>query len=129
MSLLLDTHVAVWSVALPDRLPQHIRKRIQRAQGSTFVSVVSLWEISIKGHRGRGNAFPFNAETALMQFQLAGFGVLDVTAAHAVSVGALAVYHGDPFDRLILAQALSESMSLVTHDAALSSYSDTVITW
>ncbi|NGP17496.1 type II toxin-antitoxin system VapC family toxin [Devosia aurantiaca] len=129
MRLLLDTHVAVWSVALPSRLPQQIRRKIERAQGSTFVSAVSLWEISIKAGLGRNNAFPFNAETALMQFQLAGFAILDVTAAHAVSVGAVAIYHGDPFDRLILAQALSEPMSLVTHDAALSRYSDTVITW
>jgi PIN domain nuclease of toxin-antitoxin system len=77
----------------------------------------------------RHNALPFSSATALFKFREAGFEILDVNAEHAVAVEALPLLHADPFDRLLVAQALSEPMRLVSRDPRVVAYSDTVITW
>ena len=127
MRLLLDTHVAIWVVVDPRKIPQPIRRMMSRPDTEVLVSVVSLWEIAIKSSR-RGN-MPFSGEAALHEFEAAGLHFLNVSVEHAVAVGNLAVGHADPFDRLILAQALCEGIRLVTHDQALAQHSDIVITW
>lgn len=127
MRLLLDTHVAIWVVMDPKKIPQHIRRLMSRPDIEVLVSVVSLWEIAIKFSR-RGH-MPFSGEIARHEFEAAGIQLLSFSAEHAVAVDGLAMAHGDPFDRLILAQALSEGLRLLTHDAALAGYSDTIITW
>lgn len=126
MRLLLDTHVALWATTEPERLTEAIAEQIEDPGNDVFVSVASLWEIAIK-HSRRPAAMPLSAADARFEFDAAGFAIVDVSASHALAVESLPLIHGDPFDRLLVAQALTEPMRLVTHDAALAAYSDTVI--
>ena len=129
MNLLLDTHVALWALTADAKLSRQARALIADPSNTLAVSVVSLWEIAIKNALRRKGANPlaFSAGEALRLFEEAGFRMLPITAGHAVAVEALDNFHGDPFDRLLVAQALTEPLRLVTHDAALAGYSDTVI--
>ena len=89
-----------------------------------FVGVVSLWEIAIKhalGKRG-AEAMPMSAKDALQFFQASGFSVVGSTAAHVLTLEGLPRYHDDPFDRLLVAMALTEPYRLISHDAALAAY-------
>ena len=93
-----------------------------------FVSAVSIWEIAIKfALRKRTGAPPFSGAVALEAFLAAGYRMLNVTPQHAAAVEALPHLHADPFDRMLIAQALHEPLRLLTADAALARYSDMVI--
>ena len=94
-----------------------------------LVSVASLWEIAIKyplARQGRGN-MPVSAREARDEFRQEGFRILGITEDHAIAVETLPLLHGDPFDRLIIAQALIEPAHLLTRDKAVAAYSDTII--
>lgn len=129
MRLLLDTHVALWAITDDGRLPESIRALIADTRNDVLVSAVSVWEISIKHALGRGgaNAIPISGRAALQYFDAAGFQTLSVTPSHAAAVEDLPPIHTDPFDRLLVAQALLEPLRMVTHDATLARYSDTTI--
>jgi PIN domain nuclease of toxin-antitoxin system len=127
MRVLLDTHIAIWALTTREKLSQTARALIADPQNEIWVSAASIWEISIKFAIGKKNAPPFSGKTAISSFQQAGYFVLDITAAHAAEVGELPLIHGDPFDRLIIAQALFEPMRLLTHDEQVAAYSDTII--
>lgn len=129
MRLLLDTHVFVWSINRPSVLPSSIRSLLADRQHSITISVATIWEIAIKRPLGRMNAPAISSSEAIDVCALAGFEILDISAAHAAAVEKLPLLHGDPFDRLLVAQALVEPMRLVTHDARLAAYSDTIITF
>lgn len=92
------------------------------------VSAVSVWEIAIKFARRRGKAddMPINGTDALREIAAAEFELLTVKGDHAAAVDALPLHHRDPFDRLLIAQAKSEPMILLTHDRALAAYGDFV---
>jgi len=122
MRLLLDTHVALWAVSGDNRLPPSARRLLTKEASQVFVSAVSLWEIAIKHSLGRGD-MPVSAEVAAAELADAGFEELSVTWAHTQHLGALPALHRDPFDRLLVAQALAEPLILVTHDAAVAAYS------
>jgi len=129
MRLLLDTHVVLWSIAAPAQLPARARTLIEDPDNDLFVSVVSLWEIAIKhalSHRRIGR-MPVAAHAAFDQIAAAGFELLDITARHALAVEQLQAVHGDPFDRMLIAQARAEPMRLLSADAKMSAYGDTVI--
>ena len=127
MRLLLDTHIAVWIVTNDPRLSQRARELLAEATGGVYVSVVSLWEIATKFALGRpGDPMPFSAEEALRWFDDSGFGSLSVEPRHAVAVDHLPPHHRDPFDRILIAQAISEPMRLLTRDARLPQYSPLV---
>jgi PIN domain nuclease of toxin-antitoxin system len=129
MRLLLDTHIALWAVADDRRLPARARELITEPTNDVFVSVANLWEIAIKRAlaRGRANDMPISAQEALGYFREAGYTVLDIAPAHAVAVETLPHLHADPFDRMLVAQALTVPLRLLTHDARAARYSDTVI--
>jgi PIN domain nuclease of toxin-antitoxin system len=127
MRLLLDTHVAIWAVAYSEKLPGNIRTLIADAQNEVFVSAISVWEIAIKRALGKASAPALPAADAVSLFRASGFRSLDVTVAHALAVEELPLLHKDPFDRLLVAQALSEPMRLLTHDADVAQYGPTVI--
>lgn len=129
MRLLLDTHVAVWATSLPERIPKHLHVLLREAYPNVFVSAAAVWEIAIKHQLGRPDVPPLSGHQALAEFKAAGFDLLDVTAAHAAFVGHLPLHHADPFDRLILAQAIVEGMQLVTYDQHLSRYDVALLTW
>lgn len=126
MNLLLDTHVALWAITDSPKLPQTARELILSPKTSVWVSVASLWEIAIKHSFGRGD-MPVSGQDAKRHFQESGYNMLAVEAEHAIAVEGLPAHHQDPFDRMLVAQALLEPMRLMTHDAMVALYSDTVI--
>ncbi|MEI9963725.1 MAG: type II toxin-antitoxin system VapC family toxin [Caulobacteraceae bacterium] len=128
MRLLLDTHVALWAVTLHPRLSPKAADLIADPDNEILVSVASLWEIAIKHAQARRPGdMPMSAKQALESFLAAGYALLGVSAEHALAVGDLPLVHRDPFDRLLVAQSLTEPLRLVTHDRKLAAYSDTVI--
>ena len=128
MRLLLDTHIAIWFVTKPAHIGREAFDLIMNSQNKKFVSVGSIWEIAIKHPLNKRNgAVPFSAHEAIQTFQQSGFALLDITPAHAAAVETLPLHHADPFDRLLVAQALSEPMRLITADAMVARYSDTII--
>ncbi len=128
MKLLLDSHIAIWMVTASARLSVEGFDFITDSRNSIFVSAVTIWEIAIKSAlQKKKSAFPFSSSEAIDYFHDAGFSLLDITPAHAAYVEKLPLLHGDPFDRLLVAQAMSEPMRLLTADAAVAAYSDIVI--
>lgn len=123
MRLLLDTHVFLWSVADSPELPKKAKDAIRDAD-EVFVSAASLWEISIKVGLGKLKA---NPQEFVRAISASGFTELPITALHAAQVETLPEHHKDPFDRLLVAQALTEPMHLLTADAQLKVYTDLVI--
>ncbi len=126
MRLLLDTHVALWAITDDPRLPEKARTSIGDRSNQVYVSAASVWEIAIK-HAVKRDDMPVSGSQALAFFRASGYELLDITAAHAASVETLPALHSDPVDRLIVAQALSEPLRLMTRDAMLARYSDTII--
>lgn len=116
---LLDTHALVWASTTPDRLSPTARSLIEDTANPLVVSAASAWELAIKFRSGR---FP-SAEPLVGQFDAIrvrlGASELAMTAAHAIRAGGLAWDHADPFDRMLVAQALLENLTLVTRDRAL----------
>ncbi len=123
MRLLLDTHIYLWAVTGSPRLKARARKLIESAE-EAYVSAASIWEIAIKARLGKISADPEELAAAI---EPSGFIELPVRASHAAGIGALAHHHNDPFDRLLLAQALQEPLRLVTADALMAQYSDIVV--
>jgi PIN domain nuclease of toxin-antitoxin system len=123
MRLLLDTHVFLWVVAGSPRLKPAARRLIESAD-ETWVSAASLWEIAIKVRLGRLRADPLELAAAI---EASGYTELPVRAMHAAGGAPLAPHHHDPFDRLLIAQAIAEPLRLLTADAALSAYTDLVL--
>ena len=126
MNLLLDTHVALWAITDSPKLPQKARDLIQSPKTTVWVSAANIWEIAIKHALGRGD-MPVSSEDAVRYFQESGYRFLPMEAEHAVAVETLPAHHQDPFDRILIAQALVEPMRLMTHDPMVSRYSDTII--
>jgi PIN domain nuclease of toxin-antitoxin system len=120
--LLLDTHVLLWVMRDADELTSNARELIAQAD-VVFVSAASLWEVAIKSALGK---LPVDPERLQKQLALAGFEPLPVTWSHATAVHALPHHHRDPFDRLLIAQAMTEPLHLLTRDAALQAYSPLV---
>lgn len=126
MRLLLDTHIALWAIADSPELSAEARRLILTPKNEIYVSAASIWEISIKHGLGRGK-MPISGSEAAEFFAQAGYLTLDITAEHAVLVENLPAHHADPFDRILIAQALYEPMHLLTHDKTIAAYSDTII--
>jgi PIN domain nuclease of toxin-antitoxin system len=126
VNLLLDTHVALWAITDSPKLSRKARELIESPKAIVWISVASVWEISIKHALGRGD-MPVSGQDAMRYFRESGYRFLAIEAEHAVVVEELPAHHQDPFDRLLVAQALVEPMRLMTHDAMLTRYSDTVI--
>jgi PIN domain nuclease of toxin-antitoxin system len=126
LRLLLDTHIALWQLLLipgfPDLPPTS--SPIRATQSSSVAA--SVWEIAIKHALARGLAsdMPVSGPDALGFFRAAGYELLAVTADHAAAVATLPPLHRDPFNRIIVAQALHEPLRLMTHDPMVKAYSD-----
>ena len=126
MRLLLDTHVALWAITDHPGLSAKARELILAPDSTIWVSAVTVWEISIKSSLGRGD-MPVSGKRALEHFRQAGYRLLAVEPEHAAAVEELPGHHQDPFDRLLVAQALSEGMRLLTHDSMVARYGDAVV--
>mgnify|MGYP001556667342 CR=1 FL=1 len=123
MRLLLDTHIFLWAVSGSPLLKPAVRRLIEDAD-EVYVSAASVWEIAIKARLGKIDADPHELAAAI---DASGFVELPVSAAHAAEVTKLELHHNDPFDRLLIAQALVEPLRLVTIDEVLAKYSDVVL--
>lgn len=119
----MDTHLVLWSMQDSRALSTAARAHLRRAD-AVFVSAASLWEIAIKAGLGK-----LEVDGALLESKLseAGFLPLPVTWAHALKSRELPPLHRDPFDRMLVAQAMCEPMRLLTHDSALAGYSELVV--
>lgn len=126
MRLLLDTHVALWAITADRRLPVRARQLILAPRNEVWISAASIWEIAIK-HALARHDMPVSGHEAAAWFREAGYQFLAISAAHAAGVEDLPRKHNDPFDRLLVAQALTEPLRLLTHDPLVASYSDTII--
>jgi PIN domain nuclease of toxin-antitoxin system len=123
MRLLLDTHVFLWALAGSPRLKSAARARIEAAD-EVFVSAASIWEVAIKVRLGKLTA---DLDALVAAMAESGFSELPVRAVHAARVASLPALHEDPFDRLLVAQALCEPLHLLTADGAVAQYSDLVV--
>jgi PIN domain nuclease of toxin-antitoxin system len=125
MRILLDTHVLVWALAEPERLDAEITRALKGRDNDVFFSAVSIWEIAIKYRLGRPDfqREPNDIERGAL---LTGFIELPLRAATAARVAALPLIHRDPFDRLLVAQAMAEPATLYTADRRLAAYSELV---
>lgn len=123
MSLLLDTHTLLWWLSDDPALKAEAREAI--GQGSTviYVSAASAWEISIKKALGKLDS-PDDLHAALVANH---FQPLPITIVHAISAGQLPRHHDDPFDRMLIAQAQAEQLTLVTHDTMFRPYGIPII--
>ena len=122
MRLLLDTHVYLWYLADSPKLSRTARTAIASAD-EIFVSAASIWEVTIKAGLGKVKA---DLPMVVEGIEGSGFSELPVTAAHAAAVAELRPLHRDPFDRLLVAQAIFEPLRLLTADPVLVEYSDLI---
>jgi PIN domain nuclease of toxin-antitoxin system len=126
VNLLLDTHIALWAITDSPRLSPQARDLIQAARTTVWISTASVWEIAIKHSLGRGD-MPVSGQDAVRYFRESGYLFLPIDVDHALAVESLPAHHQDPFDRILVAQALIEPMRLLTHDPVVARYSDTII--
>lgn len=118
MNYLLDTHVFLWALSNPGKLSEKARAQIRNPNNRVFVSAVSSVEIAIKQSLGKLDA-PDGLET---EIETRGFHNLPLSYMHGVRMGGLPPHHQDPFDRMLIAQAQEESLTLVTHDRKMQLY-------
>lgn len=126
MNLLLDTHVALWAITDSPKLPKKAREMIESPRSSVWISAATIWEIAIKHGLGRGD-MPVSSQDALRYFRESGYRFLPVEPEHAAAIEELPGHHADPFDRILVAQALVEPMRLMTRDPMVARYGDTII--
>lgn len=121
MKLLLDTHILLWAAGQPKRLSAAARRLLNDRRHQLHFSAASIWEVAIKQSLGRDD---FRADPGLLRRGLLenGYEEVPINGGHAVAVSALAPFHRDPFDRILIAQALVEGMLLVTADAQIAQY-------
>jgi PIN domain nuclease of toxin-antitoxin system len=123
--ILLDTHVFLWTLDDSPKLSQRARELMTAPGNDCFVSAVSFWEIAIKAALRRRD-FRVDTEALVHAADTAGLKPLPFVAAHAVHVSQLPPHHPDPFDRALIAQALLEPLTLLTHDRTLAQYGSAV---
>lgn len=117
--LLFDTHAFLWWMDHDEsRLPFGSFETIQRSDSEVFLSVISAWEMAIKSSMGKLQS-PHEVESAAKHY---GFSILPVLLPHAIAVRDLPLHHRDPFDRMLIAQAKVEGLTLITTDPHMSHY-------
>ena len=119
MRVLLDTHTLLFAVSRVSELPPRVRALLEDGATEAFVSAASTWEIAIKVRLGK---LEVDVPELFEEIKSLGFGELRISFEHTRRVGELPPLHRDPFDRLLVAQALEEGLTLVTRDPALSQY-------
>ncbi|MBM3820847.1 MAG: type II toxin-antitoxin system VapC family toxin [Acidimicrobiia bacterium] len=122
MRLLLDTHALLWWLAGDRRLPPKARRAIEDRSNTKFVSAASAWEIATKTRVGRLPGGEKVADEVPEWLFDQGFVGLDITVRHAQHAGGLPGEHRDPFDRMLIAQALIEGLTLVSNDEIFDAY-------
>ncbi|PTN34924.1 type II toxin-antitoxin system VapC family toxin [Desulfonatronum sp. SC1] len=126
MKLLLDTHILLWAAGNPEKLSEKARAILLEPSNSLFFSAASIWEVVIKQGLGRDD-FKVDAQRLRKMLILNRYSELSITSEHVLRVHALPTLHKDPFDRLLIAQSLSEGMLLLTVDEAVIAYQGGVL--
>jgi len=121
MKLLLDTHLLLWAAGEPKRLPKNIRTLLEDGDNELLFSAASLWEVAIKSGLGRKD---FRVEARLLRRGLLdnGYSELPIVSEHVVAIESLPPIHKDPFDRILVAQAAVEGITLLTNDPVVAQY-------
>jgi PIN domain nuclease of toxin-antitoxin system len=122
LELLLDTHILIGWVDEPKKLPVHLYTTLEDGANSLFISVASAWEMQIKYQLGKLKFQQPLPQLIANQQQRNGARILSVTLTHVFELGNLPLHHKDPFDRLLIAQALAENLTLVSVDPAFAAY-------
>jgi PIN domain nuclease of toxin-antitoxin system len=122
MRLLLDTHVFIWMHAAPERLSKKARELLVDADQKLFLSVASAWELGIKVARGQLSLPNDLEEYVLSRSSAARIAILPIELSHVFEAAALPAHHRDPFDRMLVAQARVEDLTLISGDPWLSRY-------
>ena len=122
MKFLLDTHLLLWAAGQPERLSREARQLIEDQSNELLLSTASLWEVVIKRGLGRDD---FEVDPRLLRRGLLdnGYSELSIASGHIVASDTLPLLHKDPFDRVLVAQALVEGITLLTTDAVVAGYS------
>ena len=121
MNYLLDTHILLWTLVDPDKVPGPMRRLLEDRANRVWFSAVSIWEIAIKHSLGKDD-FPIEPATIWKAARETGLEELAVTAEHAVGVDTLPWLNRDPFDRLLVAQARADGMQLLSMDPDIKAY-------
>jgi PIN domain nuclease of toxin-antitoxin system len=119
LKLLIDTHVVLWGYNEPERISKTASRAMASSQNQCFVSLASLWEIAIKARKGQLSAYDDLPARIEANPQLV---LLPILIDHVWRIRQLPRLHGDPFDLLLASQAMTEQMTLVTHDRAMAQY-------
>ena len=121
MKILLDTHILLWAAYTPERLSQRVEQMISDPANSLNFSVASLWEVAIKASLGRDD---FQVDVAELRLGLVAndYMELAIGSSHVLRVPTLPPIHADPFDRILVAQAMAEGFVLVSNDAKIKAY-------
>lgn len=121
MRLLLDTHALIWLLSKKSALSEEARERILDPGNIKFLSMASIWEMSIKGGLGKLK-LPLSIREITTEFQGAGGLILPIHLEHALAAGNLPWHHRDPFDRMLIAQAICEALTLISRDSHFADY-------
>jgi len=129
LRLLLDTHILLWRLAGSERLSAEALALMDEKADQLLASTASIWEVAIKWslRKGAADDMPLSGGQFAAALEEAGVEVLAITPAHAAALDALEMHHRDPFDRLLIATAQEEGLTLLTHDRALGSYGKAVM--
>ncbi len=121
MKLLLDTHILLWAAGYPGELPPGALRLLEDAENVLYFSAASLWEVATKS---ASKKFDFDLDARILRQGLLDNDYLElpIRGLHAVNIDSLPPIHKDPFDRILLAQAIGEGMTLVTADSVLARY-------
>lgn len=122
MNYLLDTHILLWTLVDPEKVPARMRRIVEDTGNRVWFSAASIWEIAIKHSLAKPD-FTVEAATIWKAARETGLEELAVTAEHAIGVDALPWLHRDPFDRLLVAQARTDGMKLLSVDPKVNAYS------
>ena len=126
MKYLLDTHIVIWAMVGSAKLSDMAYSILREPTNVFYVSAASIWEVAIK-HSVKPDAVPVTAEQMIRFCRNSGVVELPVSFEHSQVVGSLPMLHNDPFDRILVAQAMAENLSLVSHDNRLPPYGDFVV--
>ena len=118
MNLLLDTHIMIWALENNPKLSQKARAAIIQGENMVYVSTATIWEMSIKESMGKLST----PDNLLDELQLHRFTILNINFEHARLAGQLPMIHKDPFDRMLIAQAQLEKLTLISNDKFISQY-------
>lgn len=126
MNLLIDTHAVIWFITEDDQLPINVKELIEDVTNSCFVSIASLWEMGIKYSLGKLD-LKADLKKIFELIDQSGLTILPITTAHILTNTILDFHHRDPFDRLIIAQAKSEGLTLISKDREFKDYNINLI--